>query len=208
VTVWFTSDLHLGHVRINELAGRPFASVEEADAELVRRWNERVRGDDTVFVLGDLAMGEFAASMRLAATLRGMKFLVPGNHDRVSSLYAGSERKKAEWAAAYRDAGFVVLREQEWITMPDGRRALLCHFPYTGDSHLEDRYADSRPADEGAWLLHGHTHSSYAAPATWQPRQLHVGVDAWNFCPVPANEVSTLIDACESSRALGGVQLP
>lgn len=36
---FITSDTHFSHVRISELAGRPFATVEEMDAELIRRWN-------------------------------------------------------------------------------------------------------------------------------------------------------------------------
>ena len=51
-----TSDQHFSHARISELAERPFATVEEMNAELVRRWNEVVRADDTVLHLGDLAL--------------------------------------------------------------------------------------------------------------------------------------------------------
>lgn len=32
-----TSDTHFSHARIIELAGRPFASAAEMDAELIRR---------------------------------------------------------------------------------------------------------------------------------------------------------------------------
>ena len=52
-----TGDTHFGHRRINELAGRPFATVEEMDAELFRRWNAVVGVDDVVLHLGDLALG-------------------------------------------------------------------------------------------------------------------------------------------------------
>lgn len=37
-----TSDTHFSHARISELANRPFSTVEEMDAELIRRWNEAV----------------------------------------------------------------------------------------------------------------------------------------------------------------------
>ena len=36
---FFTSDLHLGHRNIIRLCGRPFASLEEMDETLIRRWN-------------------------------------------------------------------------------------------------------------------------------------------------------------------------
>lgn len=34
---FITSDTHFSHARIIELAGRPFTSAEEMDAELIRR---------------------------------------------------------------------------------------------------------------------------------------------------------------------------
>lgn len=78
-----TSDTHSNHARIIELAGRPFASVQDMDAELIRRWNETVAPDDVVLHLGDLALGPIAESLPLTAQLHGRRFLVPGNHDRV-----------------------------------------------------------------------------------------------------------------------------
>jgi len=189
VTVHFTSDNHFLHARINDLAGRPFASVEEATEEMVYRWNERVSANDTVYVLGDVCMGPLAESLAIIPRLNGLKFLVPGNHDRVSSLYKGSAQKKGEWNVAYREAGFRVLPEQTHTMLGDVP-VLLCHFPYTGDSHDEDRYELARPIDEGAWLLHGHTHAKERVSGV---RQLHVGVDAWDFAPVSEEELLALV---------------
>lgn len=191
MTTFFTSDLHIGHARISELADRPFSSVDEMNAALVSGWNSVVSPGDSVFVLGDLAMGQFVDSVQLAAKLQGEKFLVPGNHDRVSGLYRGSDAKKAEWRRAYVDAGFMILPEQSEMTLNNGTKVLLCHFPYDGDSHDEDRYAEARPADAGGWLLHGHTHSKERV----RGRQIHVGVDAWNFAPVNEEEIMAVIDS-------------
>lgn len=186
--VWFTSDLHLGHERINELADRPFRSREEADASMVALWNERVAPGDAVFVLGDIAMGTLTESLALVSTLHGVKFLVPGNHDRVSHLYHGSDAKKSAWSQAYRDAGLIVLPDQHLHVLADGTEILLCHFPYVGDSQGEERYADARPEDTGLWLFHGHTHAHTVRSAD-HPRQIHVGVDAWNYAPVSFDEL-------------------
>lgn len=185
---FFTSDLHLGHERINQLARRPFASAQEADAELVRRWNWVVMPQDTVYVLGDIAMGQLDHSLEKVARLNGLKFLVPGNHDRVSSLYKGSESKKAEWRVAYRDAGLRVLEEKTWIMIGE-TPVELCHFPFTGDSQFEDRYADARPKDHGQWLLHGHVHSRVKRVG----RQIHVGVDAHDYAPVSEETILQLM---------------
>lgn len=44
--IFFTSDLHFGHKNIIRYDNRPFLSVEEMDAEIVRRWNAKVSPDD------------------------------------------------------------------------------------------------------------------------------------------------------------------
>lgn len=40
--VLFTGDLHLGHENVIKFDNRPFETVEEMDAELIRRWNNKV----------------------------------------------------------------------------------------------------------------------------------------------------------------------
>ena len=46
--IWFTSDLHLGHDKDFVVQARGFETVEEMNAEIIRRWNERVYPDDDV----------------------------------------------------------------------------------------------------------------------------------------------------------------
>lgn len=187
--IFYTSDNHFGHERINELADRPFASVAEADEAMIERWNSVVGPDDTVYILGDVAMGSLEESLAKVARLEGLKFLVPGNHDRVSTLYRGSEAKKGEWRVAYREAGLRVL-PPEMDTMLGDTCVTLCHFPFDGDSHGEDRYASSRPVNVGQILLHGHTHSKDRI----RGRQVHVGVDAWDFTPVAEQTLLDLLN--------------
>lgn len=52
--VFFTGDLHLGHENVIKFDNRPFETVEEMDAELIRRWNNKVDKGDLVYVLGDM----------------------------------------------------------------------------------------------------------------------------------------------------------
>lgn len=79
--IFIISDTHFGHAKICEFehAARPFASVEEHDDELVRRWNDAVKPKDTVWHLGDVLFGEGAFDT--LARLNGVKKLVMGNHD-------------------------------------------------------------------------------------------------------------------------------
>lgn len=61
-----------------------------------------------------------------------------------------------------------------------GRKVLVCHLPYRGDSKDTDRYLAFRPIDEGKWLLCGHIHEKWRQ----QQRMINVGVDVWDFAPV------------------------
>jgi calcineurin-like phosphoesterase family protein len=184
---WFTSDLHLGHENIIRYCARPFSSVEEMDDALVTNWNERVAPDDEVWVLGDVARGPIEASLGHVARLSGHKVLVAGNHDR---CWAGHPRRHDEWIDRYAAAGFDQIHQGTIETRLAGRTVLAGHFPYEGDSHDEDRFTRWRPVDDGAWLLHGHVHTSWKANG----RQINVGVDVWGYAPVSETDLAAIID--------------
>ena len=181
-----TSDTHFSHARISELAGRPFETVTEMDAELIRRWNSTVAPDSVVLHLGDLALGGITESLPLTAQLHGRRFLVPGNHDRVSPA-TQSSRAIERFAPLYEEAGWEILPEVITGTRA-GRRIIASHYPYSGDTQGEDRHSSHRPVDRGLPLLHGHTHDHDNGPAGYQ---FHVGVDAFELKPISM----TLIEA-------------
>ena len=169
--LFLTSDLHLGHARINELAGRPFDSVDEMNSALISNWNDVVDPTDSVIVLGDFVMGKKDETLPLVELLNGMIYLVPGNHDRVFP----TDRQLAKWTPLYTAVGIRLL-PAELSFGP----LTLSHFPFDGDSHGEDRYSECRPTDRGQLLLHGHVHESWKV----RGRQINVGVDVWDFAPV------------------------
>ncbi|WP_168197070.1 metallophosphoesterase [Agromyces laixinhei] len=129
-----TADTHFSHARISELAERPFSSVDEMNTELIRRWNETVGPTDVVLHLGDVALGPIEESIALTAQLNGRRYLVPGNHDRVSPA---TQSKKAieRFAPLYEAAGSTVLPEVIEGTR-GGYRILASHYPYKGDSQV------------------------------------------------------------------------
>lgn len=192
-TFW-TADLHLGHARISELAGRPFSNVASMNAHLIKAWNSRVTEQDTVWVLGDVCMGALEESLNLIPLLHGHKILVPGNHDRCWDGHP-AKRKPQEWEIRYRAAGFDHIYQPPVLSGldVDGFPVLASHFPYRGDSgeHDTDRYADQRPEDFGNWLLHGHTHGKWRQ----RGRMIDVGVDAWGGRPVSEYTIAEMITA-------------
>lgn len=51
--IYFTADTHFGHYNVIRFCDRPFASAEEMDEAMIQNWNDRVTGNDTVYILGD-----------------------------------------------------------------------------------------------------------------------------------------------------------
>ena len=79
---FYISDTHWGHNNVLAFDQRPFKTVEEMDAELIRRWNSVVDPGDIVYILGDMFWMSPAKAKPIMEQLNGQKFLVKGNHDR------------------------------------------------------------------------------------------------------------------------------
>lgn len=152
---FFTADTHFGHGGALGLFRRPFPSVAAMDEALLRFWNETVGPEDTVWHLGDFGVRLGPErATDLLASLNGIKHLVAGNNDTAAT------RSLAGWASVA-DYAEIEL---------EGRRFVLCHYPLRAWNG----------SGRGAVNLHGHSHGRLAP---W-PRQIDVGVDAWDYRPV------------------------
>lgn len=162
---WFTADQHWHHKSVISYCKRPFATVEEMNLTLIRRWNALVMASDIVFVLGDMSFGNATKTRAILRELNGDKFLIRGNHDSFSDTW-------------YKREGFVDVFPY-LSTMIGGQRVNLSHFPYREDRH-DHREFENMLSDKGEWLIHGHVHK------TWEKnkRMINVGVDVRGFCPV------------------------
>lgn len=80
-SLWFISDLHLNHENIIKYAGRPFAHANDMNEALIKNWNDRVRPQDHIYDLGDVAMCRPRHIAHLIKRLNGHKRLIRGNHD-------------------------------------------------------------------------------------------------------------------------------
>lgn len=194
MTVWFTSDLHLGHAKAAEHRG--YDNVLEHDHAIYSGWKEVVKPDDDVWVLGDLAASSPTYALTVLGLLPGRKHLVLGNHDQAHPMHRDAHKHLRKYLEVFSSVAQSARRRI------DGEEVLLSHFPYHRDRG-EVRHTQWRLRDEGRWLLHGHTHGSERvtlAPAMIGPyfmghitKEIHVGVDAWGFQPVSLDTISALI---------------
>lgn len=76
--VYFIGDLHFGHKNIVNIRS-DFKSSYEHDEFLVETWNQKVKKNDLVYVLGDVAFN--VEGLEKVRRLNGRKILVRGNHD-------------------------------------------------------------------------------------------------------------------------------
>jgi calcineurin-like phosphoesterase family protein len=78
--VRFIADLHLGHVSMSIKRG--FSSVDEHDEYIITKWNSVVHKRDVTYILGDVTMEK--AEYDVLNRLNGRKYVVLGNHDKLS----------------------------------------------------------------------------------------------------------------------------
>lgn len=198
MSVWFTSDLHFGHVNILKytpqrrvyLGLSDDADVNDMNEALVDLWNRQVDDNDEVYIIGDAAMGLVQETIKYVSRLKGTKFLVRGNHDRTHPLHSEKETPKREkWEALYDEVGLAETNLQFTHNF-DGIEALVCHFPYPGNDHSETRHNADKlslyyPEDKGRPLVHGHVHGFYQTKAN----MVNVGIDAWDGRFLQAPEI-------------------
>lgn len=136
-TIRYLADWHYGHEAILAYDNRPFLTVEEMNAELIRRWNAVVAPEDVTYVLGDMFWCGEEEAVAVLDKLNGRKILVVGNHDLCGEAF----RQKFDAVADY-------LEIQD-----GGRDVVLCHYPMPC---FKNHY-------QGWYHLYGHVHVSFEA---------------------------------------------
>lgn len=133
----FIADLHIGSQRILKLCHRTFKTLEEQDQAIAENWKNAVGDDDTVYVLGDAAEGDYERVIRILSPLPGRKILVVGNHDDDESLLHYQRSRLFESIMGYAK------------TEEGGKEIILFHYPIMD---WEDRQF-------GSVLVYGHIHN-------------------------------------------------
>jgi calcineurin-like phosphoesterase family protein len=160
-----TSDTHFNHVNILKYCpNRGHASVEEMNADMIRVWNEVVGVEDTVYFIGDFAMGKKEYHIDFLNALNGTIRIVPGNHD----YYIKKLHKKGGLPP------HVEMLPPIYNLSHGGKQFVLCHFPIAEWEAMTGHSSDGRT---GAIHYHGHVHGENGAVTG--PDRYDIGWDVY-----------------------------
>jgi len=176
MTTFFTSDTHFNHVNqkgtgVIDYCNRPFQNIEEMNEAIIRRWNMVVGYNDIVYHLGDFSFGPKEMAAEILGRLVGRKILIKGNHDR--SL------------AVMKEMGFDEAHS-ELTTEIDGIIVHMTHKPIERMNTTPPGGLLYQVPPPTEYALCGHVHTEWRR----RGRVINVGVDQWDFTPVP---LATLI---------------
>ena len=170
--IWFTSDTHFGHKNILKYTDRPFSSVEEMNEVLIENWNNRVKNDDKIYHLGDVALCSPNKLREILARLNGKIYLIAGNHDKSAKAC----RDRFEWIKDYYELE---------VSDSDGHKGkqLLVLFHYAMRVWQASHY--------GTYHLYGHSHGEL--PDDPKSLSFDVGVDCHNYAPINYDEIKRIM---------------
>jgi len=166
MTDFFSADWHLFHNNIIKYCDRPFKDEKTMREEIIRRHNKVVGKNDTVYVLGDVAMlpsGEISKLTSVLAQMNGTKHLILGNHDEGKPF-------------TYVRVGFASVH----TSLIYNNDVVLCHDP-----------ACANIFPDKLWLV-GHVHNLFKMVV--DPIVCYnVGVDVNSFYPITLDNIYTEI---------------
>ena len=169
--IFFTSDLHIGHDKEFIWKNRGFTSIEDHDTAILKNWNDTIMSGDTVYILGDLCLGQNEKEWnRVYKNLNGDKYFIRGNHD--------TNNKISKYVEEYniKDLGYanIIKYNKKWSFY-------LCHYPTFTENPYE-------PHKNPVINLFGHTHqnSNFFINNYYM---YHVGLDSHNLTPVSIEQI-------------------
>lgn len=79
--IYFTSDLHFGHNYRFLYRSRGYNNIEEHDKDIVHKWNNLIKKEDIVYILGNIMLGNNEQGMKCLTSLNGNLKIIRGDHD-------------------------------------------------------------------------------------------------------------------------------
>lgn len=170
--IYVTSDLHFGHDKPFIYEPRGFATVKEMNEAIVDRWNSVVTQEDTVYVLGDIIMGDSSESIKYLDRLNGHIIIICGNHD--------SKPRRAlyvEHGYEIVDAMYLEFRKYHFY---------LSHFPTNTTNNDSDKPLKARLIN---LCGHRHTKNPFIEFTENKTLSYHVECDAHNYTPILIDQI-------------------
>lgn len=153
--IWFTSDTHFSHKNILKHCGgrlKAFGIDENLDDEekvilndeaIIKRWNNKVKKKDTVYIIGDFSFANSEQTKKILGKLNGTKFLILGNHDKSSERLLG-------YFTQITQIKEVTFKQKVFDFLDEDFSIVCCHYPMVtwNSKHY------------GSVNVHGHCHGN------------------------------------------------
>ena len=164
---YYIADLHDMDENIIMYTHRPFKNIDEQHESFVTKWNERVRSEDEVFLLGDIGAYD------ILRELNGQITVIVGNHDDYDDLVRFVHKNKLD--------NKVYVSKHPIFIEP----VILSHEPIT-----------FLPPELPYLNIHGHLHGMrYGKDGGWNDGQRYFNVAAENigYAPISEQEIMAQI---------------
>lgn len=170
--IYVTSDLHFNHGKSFIYEPRGFYNIREHDRSIIYNWNNVVKTEDEVYLLGDIGLGSDPEYIYdCMKKLNGLIHWVYGNHDTKNRIEVVRQLPHVVC-----EGYAIVLKNRKqrfWLSHYPTQTAPIGYKPFynslislCGHAHTQDRWAD--------W----NTHMIY-----------HVELDAHDNRPVSLEEI-------------------
>lgn len=171
--LWFTADTHYYHSNIILYENRPFKDTNHMHDVVIKRHNEYVKEDDTVFVIGDFAFCSPTKIKEIASKLNGNLIFIEGNHDRNNSNIS----RISSAVLDYGGMNIKLLHDPSEITNYDVK---IYDLFLVGHVHSQWYMDWVYTADR---VSIPESHSSLPIKS-YKKLMINVGVDVWNYYPI------------------------
>lgn len=142
---YYIADCHFFHkAMLDRMDKRGFADVEVMNNYMIEKWNNKVRTNDEVVILGDFSWGKAEPTNEILKQLNGTLYLIKGNHDHYLNN-AKFDASRFVWVKDYAE-----IHDRK-------RKVILSHYPimcYNGQYRLDKK------GKALTYMLYGHVHDT------------------------------------------------
>lgn len=133
--IYYIADTHFRDQIIFDKCKRPFKSLDDMESTMINRWNNKIKDDDIVYVLGDIVNDDIS-SIEIFNKLKGHKHLIVGNHDH--SIIEDIKKSNVFESIKFID-----------LIIDNNRKVCVCHYPLM----------DWMDFNKEGILVYGHIHN-------------------------------------------------